>query len=655
MNFFEQQDLARRNTRMLVLLFLIAVLILVIIANVAVAAFLFFGQNYNVYSGNSKGMTDFLSYFGWARFGNIGLLITATVALVVLAKWVALSNGGKAVAESMGGTRILPQSRDAAERRCLNAVEEMALAANMPVPPLYVLNAERGINAFAAGISPADAVVAVTRGTIEHLKRDELQGVIAHEFSHILNGDMRLNIRLAALLKGITFIGDVGDVMLRSSRVRTGTNARSGKIFGGLTLIGLSLWLLGWLGGAAAGFIKAAISRQKEYWADASAVQLTRSSDGIGDALKVIGAYTSGTLVHAARATEMSHIFFGQIEHRLWQGFATHPPLHKRIQRVDPQWDGHYIEREIVRYAQQSSEATSAEAGVERYALVAAAIAGTQANEPMQRELVEDADFEPLLDPLDQQDAALVEIPLLFVQHCHEPLGAHALVYCLLIGGQKPLQQAHLNVIKAAGILGLDTLITTLYPGVCALGPPYRLPLIERCLPALKSMSAVQYRTFKDVLVTLIRVDHQTDLHEWCLFQLVRHYLEPEFIRVRPSRARHRKLQKVAVPVQTALSVLAYEGNGESQALFRLGADSLGFTGMAILARELASVEVFGRAIRELADCYPLQKPRLLKAMTLTAHSDGILSPTEQEIIASVAAVMDCPLPSLAVSGTEQV
>lgn len=276
-----------------------------------------------------------------------------------------------------------------------------------------------------------------------------------------------------------------------------------------------------------------------------------------------------------------------------------------RIQRVDPQWDGRYIERETVRYAQQAAEPASAEAGVGRYALVAAAIAGAHANEPTRKGPVEDADFEPLPDPLDQETARRVEIPLLFVQHCHEPLGAHALVYCLLIGAQKPLQQAQLNVITAAGIPGLDTLVTTLYPGVCGLGPSHHLPLVEMCLPALKSMSAVQYRTFKDVLVKLIRVDHQTDLREGCLFQLVRHYLEPEFIRVRPSRER-------------------------------------------------ANVEVFGLAVRELADCYPLQKPRLLKAMTLAARSDGTLSPTEQEIIASVAAVMDCPMPSLAVSGTEQ-
>ena len=440
-------------------------------------------------------------------------------------------------------------------------------------------NDERGINAFAAGITPADAVVAVTRGTIEHLKRHELQGVIAHEFSHILNGDMRLNIRLAAMLKGITFIGDVGHFLMRNTnRVRSGASARRGNAADGLPVLGLALWLLGWLGGLAAGFIKAAISRQKEYLADASAVQFTRSADGIGDALKVIGGYIPGTLVHAARATEMSHIFFAQIEHRLWQVFATHPPLQDRIMRVDPRWDGQYIKRKPVHYPAQSSSPGAAEVGVGRAALVAAAMAGALADEATAEGRSADADFEPGPDQLEQQTAVRQDIPLALVQHSRDPLGAHALVYSLLIGEGKALRQSQLNIINSAGIAGLDTLVNTLYPGVQSLGAPRRLPLLEMCLPALKSMSPAQYGSFKSILVQLIRADQRTELHEWCLFQLVRHYLDAEFVHVKPSRPRYRTLQEVAAPVQMVLSVLAHEGSGVSQDAFRLGADDPGLS-----------------------------------------------------------------------------
>ncbi len=654
MNFFKQQDIARRNTRVLVVLFVVAVFLLIVLVNAVVAAFLFFGQDYNIYVGSREGMAGFWSYlFSPQRFGTIALAVTATVALVVLLKWLQLSTGGKVVAENLGGTRILPQTRDRAERRCLNVVEEIALAANMPVPAVYVLNNERGINAFAAGITPADAVVAVTRGTIEQLKRHELQGVIAHEFSHILNGDMRLSIRLAALLKGITFIGDVGHFLLRSSnRARTGASARRSSEGAALPILGLALWLLGWLGSVVAGFIKAAVSRQKEYLADASAVQYTRDPDGIGDALKVIGGYIPGTLVHAARANEMSHIFFGQIEHNLWQLFATHPPLDQRIKRVDPDWDGRFIERQPLHYQPEPSRPGSGEIGVGRAAVVAAAIAASQTAEDGKEDSHEDADFVPSPEELESEIASEQEIPVVFVRHSHEPLGAQALAHCLLLSPDEDIRARQLDILQGSGVAGLTELVNTLGPGVQELGAPRRLPLLELCLPALKSISARQYRVFKNTMLRLIQADARTELHEWCLFQLTRHYLDPEFVQVKPSRARHRQLRKVTGPIQVVLSILAHEGSGETETVFRLGANSLGFNQMSLLSREECSVSAFSKSVHELADCYPLLKPRLLKAMAQAAGADGRLNPAEREIIASMAAVMDCPVP-VGISGID--
>ncbi|MEP4147195.1 MAG: M48 family metallopeptidase [Halioglobus sp.] len=643
MNFFQQQDIARRNARVLVLLFSLAVLGLIVLTNAAVAAFLYFGDDYNIYSGSRGGLPGFISYFNWERFGGIGLAVTATVALVVLVKWIQLSTGGKVVAESMGGIRILPQTRDQAERRCLNVVEEMALAANMPVPPVYVMNHERGINAFAAGIVPADAVVAVTRGTIDHLKRHELQGVIAHEFSHILNGDMRLNIRLAAMLKGITFIGDVGHILLRSNnRVRTGRNSKEGAA---LPILGLALWILGWLGGLAAGFIKAAISRQKEYLADASAVQFTRDSGGIADALKVIGGYVPGSLVHAARAAEMSHIFFGQVEHHLWQVFGTHPPLQERIRRLDARWDGQYIQRKPKHYPNPNIEATDV-AGMERAAIVAAAMASVASSNNAQQNLP-DAEFAEETTDFEAVTAEQEQIPVALVRHSHEPLGAHALTCALLMNTQDEVYHRQMEVLQHSETRGLAELAHTLFPAVAELGAPKHLPLLELCLPALKSISLKQYRRLKTTLLQLIKADARTELHEWCLYQLVRHYLDPEFIQVKPSRARHRRLSKVKTHLRVTLSVLAHEGGGDTETVFRMGTLELGLDTLQLLPREQCSVAAFSKAVHELADCYPLLKPRILKAMTLAAGEDGQLSPEEKEIIAAMAAVMDCPSPEL--------
>ncbi|MDO8862688.1 M48 family metallopeptidase [Haliea sp. E1-2-M8] len=646
MDFFARQDLARRNTRLLTVLFLLAVAGLILLTNAMVAAFLWWGDSYNLYAGQRGGWREFLSYFNWQRFGGIGLGVGATVAMVSLVKWLQLASGGKVVAEAMGGVRVLSQTRDRAERRCLNIVDEMALAAGMPVPPVYVMNGERGINAFAAGISPADAVIGVTRGTIAHLKRHELQGVIAHEFSHILNGDMRLNIRLAALLKGITFIGDVGYILMRSSsHHRTGNDRDRSSGGPALPLLGAGLWITGWLGGLAAGFIKSAISRQKEYLADACAVQYTRDNTGIADALKVIGGYLPGSLVHAARADEMSHIFFGQIRHQLWQLFATHPPLPQRIRRLDPQWDGQYLERQVVHYPEHPARPGAGEVGVGRAALVTAALAVTGLAREATADADADADFGPEPDQLEEATAARHKLPLAFIRYSHEPLGATALVMALLFSPDASVRKVQYALLRDSGVSGLEDLAHTLREGVAQLDPGLRLPLIELCLPALKSQSADQYQQFKRTLLGLIRADRRTDLLEWSLYQLLRHYLDPEFIQVKPATARHRSLDKVRYHLRVVLSMLAYHGSGEAAATFRLAADELGYPALQLLPVADCSLEAFARAVHQLADCYPLLKPPVLKAMSRAASADGTLSPVERELLTSLAAVMDCPLP----------
>ena len=239
-----------------------------------------------------------------------------------------------------------PETTDPDERRILNVVEEMAIAAGTPVPPVYLLEKEDGINAFAAGHSPSDAVVAVTRGCVRTLSRDELQGVVGHEFSHILNGDMRLNLRLMGVLFGILLIGLTGYILLRSSsgyRVRDDRDDdRGGRNV--LPLIGLALYVIGYVGVFFANLIKSAVSRQREFLADASAVQFTRNPDGIAGALKKIGALSAGSTIREPRAEEASHMFFGSAggAGQLFGLLATHPPLVERIRRLDPSFDGDF-------------------------------------------------------------------------------------------------------------------------------------------------------------------------------------------------------------------------------------------------------------------------------------------------------------------------
>jgi hypothetical protein len=503
-------------------------------------------------------------------------------------------------------------------------------------------------------------VVAVTRGTLLQLKRDELQGVIGHEFSHILNGDMRLGIRLAALLKGITFIGDVGLFLLRAGaygvgRRSSGNNRDRGAA---LPLLGLGLMVVGWLGALAAGFIKAAISRQKEYLADASAVQFTRSSTGIADALKVIGGFLPGTFVHAARAPEMSHIFFGEVRHHLFNGFATHPPLEQRIRRLDARWDGAFVKREEVRYGAEPLTENAAQAGVGRAALVAAALASmTTAGEiGGAATAVDDADFptpaaaEQSTDedvaPGQAQDQPPEDTDLAtLTAACEEPLSATALALALLVARDPGDGSQSLAVIGQQGVQGQLDLVRRLLPQARRLAAGQRFPLIASAMPALKSMSTPQYRQFKSTLLSVIRADRRTDLFEWCLFQLLRHYLDPEYLRVDVSRPRYRHLARVRAPLRKVLSTLAHQGAGDSERAFAVGVSSLGLDELTLVPLQECSVSEFSKAVHTLADCYPLLKPAILKAMALAAADDGEICPTERELVTAVAAVMDCPLP----------
>ncbi|MDG1065677.1 MAG: M48 family metallopeptidase [Luminiphilus sp.] len=634
MDFFRDQEVARRNARLLTALFVLAVLLLIAVINLFLAFVLTASQTLDSDSPTAFQLSDL----------DIRLTLLVSIALivvigaVVLYNWIRFSQGGRSVAEALGARPAVSNTKNPLERRAQNVVQEIALAANMPVPPLYILDKEPGINAFAAGISPGDAVVAITQGAMTQLTRDELQGVIGHEFSHILNGDMRLSIRLMAMLRGITFIGDMGAVLMRSAfshRARRSSNNSNSNTFG-LLLIGLGLYFVGLLGGVMAGLIKSAISKQKEYLADASSVQFTRNPRGISNALKVIGGYTPGTLVDTARAEEMSHLFFGQVKHRLWLMFSTHPPLENRILRVDPHWNGEFITRQenlSLREAQASSETGIAQAQRSLAAALPLVMAPEVDNIATSNQQASETTW--FDQPPEDLTATLIE-------EAREPLGAMSLLLALLWHENTPKKQR--AAIREAKISGLEALVVQRGRELQNLKPELRLPLIELCLPTLKTLSSPQYNQFKGLLINFVKADGQIELFEWCLYQLVRHYLDPHFIK-RSSKPQYAELKVVSEPLTVALGTLALLGHGDTDTSFALGAQVLDLP-LVMPAVEAMGVQQFGKAIEQLANCYPLLKVTIIKALTRVAEQDGHISPKELTLIKAIGAVMDCPLPN---------
>ena len=338
MDFFGAQDAARRQTAWLVLLFALAAIGLVVITSLFILfVFGLFGGTLSVSHLQEGGL---LGRIDWPAFAGIALVVALIVAGGSLYKVLILSRGGAAVAEALGGRILAPDSEDPEARRVLNVVEEMAIASGTPVPSVYLLAHEAGINAFAAGLTPVDAAIGLTQGAVTHLSRDQLQGVIAHEFSHIVNGDMRLNLRLAGLLHGILLIGLIGRVLVQAGGRGGGGKSRDRAAFAAL---GMGLMVTGFTGTLFANLIKASVSRQREFLADAAAVQFTRNPQGIAGALKRIGATSVHGILSHPRAPEMSHAYFATgVRTFLGRLSATHPPLESRIRRLDPRWNGRF-------------------------------------------------------------------------------------------------------------------------------------------------------------------------------------------------------------------------------------------------------------------------------------------------------------------------
>jgi Zn-dependent protease with chaperone function/uncharacterized tellurite resistance protein B-like protein len=626
LNFFEHQDRARASTRKLVLLFCGAVATLIVITTVLVVFMLSLAES----PGEAGTLTPAL--FTSQIFVGVSALV---ISIVLLATWyrvAQLRGGGRAVAESLGGRLLNTCTRDADERKVLNIVEEMAIAAGLAVPQVYLLE-DPAINAFAAGYQSQDAVIGVTRGCISLLSRDELQGVIAHEFSHIFNGDMRLNIRLIAWLYGIMVIGMIGYYLMRSNVYRHSSSSR-GNNRGGIVVLGLGLLVIGYTGTFFGNLIKAAVSRQREFLADAAAVQYTRNPGGISGALKKIGGLAAGSRLSTVDVGEISHMLFGQGMAGL---FATHPPLAQRIRQLEPGWNGQFpVVQEgstVARTASVNTEPSTSPA----------ATAGSAATEGFVARV-----GEPDANSLALAGRYLALLPAVLREEAHNPLGSCLVLQALLVNGAgDPVvakQQAYLQ--EQLGESGYVSFLRVLQE-TKKLPTALRLPLVELTLPSLAQLSTPQRQRFLDQLQHLIDADAELSLFEWCLFRIVQSSLQApqRFVGIRVD------LQSVLAEGQCVLAALARVGHAntvQARAAFSSGVLALGLAENAVPAvLPDADLKVLDSALTRLQHLKPLQKPRLLKAMVECIQHDGHISSAEDELLRAVAAILDCPVPPL--------
>lgn len=637
MDFFQAQDAARKKTKWLVLYFLTAVVL--IVAVVYVVVLIAFGL-----SGNSA---DYGAAIWWRPdvLVPVAIVTCAVIAGGTALKTLALRGGGGAVARSVGGTIVDPHTTNPDERRLLNIVEEMAIASGVRVPEVYVLP-EAGINAFAAGFSPDDAAVTVTQGALATLNRDELQGVIAHEFSHILNGDMRLNVRLIGLLFGILLLALIGRGLvqsLRFSRV-SGRGKGSGGVIAGILLLGLALIIIGYVGVLFGRLIQAAVSRQREFLADASAVQFTRNPSGLAGALKKIGGLAAGSRVGNAHAAEASHLFFANaLEGTAFNLFATHPPLAERIRAIDPSFDGKFepVEPRAIAAESSSSHATPRPS---RGAMPP----------PLRPE-----QFVTAVATLDTAHAAsgaavIAAIPEPLRAAAHDPARARPLVLALLLSSDDASVATRQRDALAAALTAAELVaLTELAPLVQTLPASGRLPLVDLALPSIRRLAQPEIDGLITAMEALIAADNRTTLFEFALRQVVTRYLRP--LEWTADRAGAQVFSYIAFAddIAVLLSALAYASASEPVAIhqaFAVGASQLGLIRdrLALQQPNALSGERMTAALANLERAAAPIKQRLLAALARTAAADGTIKPGEAELLRAVAAGIDWPAPPLA-------
>ncbi len=662
-DFYQRQDDARRTTQWLITVFVLAV-IAVTGGTMAVAWFAVREVN-NQRGGDSRQQFGGETSLNAATPEEFTVPLGAgavTLALIgggSLVKVAQLRGGGHVVAESLNGRRVFPDTTDPIERRLLNVVEEMALASGVPVPPVFMLDDEAGINAFAAGYSSSDAVVAVTRGCAEQLSRSELQGVVAHEFSHILNGDMRINIRMIGLLFGILLIGLMGRTIVRSMMYSGGSRrSRNSKDGGNSALyflaIGAALMVLGYLGTVIGNLIKAAVSRQREFLADASAVQFTRHPEGLAGALKRIGAAATGSRLTAPNASEASHMYFAT---GVWEGFtsltATHPPLEERIRRLDPQWDGKFPPAPAAPPAYAELEG-GGDAGVAGLVGGMSRSAGAAAVVPVA--VVKHA-AEQVGDPTErhrQYAAALIDsLPEAVRQSAREPYGARAVLLGLLTDRKPAVRDVQIAKLAELAPADLVELTLKLLPLLDGLDVRARLPLVDLSLPALRAMSPAQYQQFLECFKALVAADNRLGLFEWTLYRVLLRHLRPQFEKTAAPRAAYNGFQKLGEQCSVLLSTLAHADNrrGDAAGPFAKGAEKLSQADVRLLPQERCGLNELSDALDELSRVAEKQLRRLVDACATVICADREVTVAEAELLRGVCDMLDCPMPPLLPGG----
>ena len=598
MNFFERQDTARRKSRLLVVLFVLAMAGIVAAMDLAATVIWYFVQLYvdRPLQGPPR----------WLHIGVIGSTLALILFTSVRKTLDVRSGGGVAIARMLDARQVVPVKASLAERRLLNVVHEMAIASGSRVPLVYVMDNHGGINAFAAGFDGSLCVVVVTRGALQHLNRDELQAVIGHEFSHIVNGDMSLNLTMIGVLAGLLFIGAAGAHLLRVSVEEGGSEPRAWPI---MWAVGVSLFTIGYAGLFCGRAIKAMVAREREFLADAGSVQFTRNPEGMAGALDQVRRLHS-TVLHL-HAEDVSHLFFAEAMHLEEERMlSTHPPLEERIRRLAPHFrlDAYRNRR-----------------------LDPAALVGTVAEEDVQA-----------------ATALLRDLPSAALAALETIGGPAALVLALILSTDEVALAAELEAVKGAGLETLAAGAARLAPVARTLPQAWHLPVADLALAQLRGQSQAERRELVRALETAVDANRELSVYRFAYFTLMRSQLEPG----KAGKPGSKSIPSLHDDVVLLLSLVAHAGHaGEAVKAAKAFENAMKEIELATpgkpMEAERCDTRTVSRAMEHLRELAPLPKARLVRALFAAVTADGSIRLAEAALMRMVGAVLDCPLPAV--------
>ena len=647
MNFFAQQQRARTLTFRLMLLLCIAVICLIIMTTIVLSALLYFFQSHvtSIHAATAYSQSYYQhfvqlvqsSYFVW---------IVTTITLVIAAgsfyKHLQIQRGGEYIALTLGGRLISADTQNLDEKRLLHVVEEMAIAAGMPLPKVYILP-EQGINAFAAGNDWQKAVIGITQGCIETLSRDELQGIIAHEFSHIFNGDMRLNLRLVAILHGILLIGLLGDLILHTSTPRyTITPSKRKSDRKQLFFLGAGLVIIGYAGVFFGTLIKAAVSRQREFLADASAVQYTRNPLGIGSALNRITTHVTHSEITHPKTAQFTHMYFADaMLNNFLHIFATHPSINDRLKRIFPSGIPDFTQKhKTTKTKKQEKQTSTIEKLKKSTPLFTAITPNTVLTNTYNKSTRVPLTKNDVNDALVNNSAikAWSNLPESLLQAARHAFSARAIIYGLLLTKEHATKKQQIHYLKKSAHPRTYDVFIRIVDQLNSITADQSLPLLEVCLSSLKELSKPQQNVFLKNIRQLINCDQTLSFFKWCIHQRV------NLLFATKKHIENKTLNQCQHHIHLILKAVAQATHTPSRELAIKKGMLLLWNDETYRESDITlSFGLLSTALDTVSQLKPLAKPQLLQAVKLIIEYDEKTTHEEQQLFLLIATTLNVP------------